>query len=841
MAKRQKFRRQRFDLDYVKQCARGRWPEILARLGGIDPDILDEKQHHPCPKCGGTDRFRFTNLGSDGSVLCNQCGRTGDGLGTLVWMTGKVFAAVLAEVAAHLGIEPETAQSSPASPAGEAKNPAEHLIWLPWSEIQVAIWCLSKPPITPAAVLAVGGKLARYRNQFTVIALPVWSEKLDLDGAEPVGWCLYNVTGGPLPGRDGDVKVKLTAGSKPGLIGDMNRLRNASEIWKTEGPSDMLALLSLADLPHDHAVITNANGCGERPPGWWATIIAGRRTRVIHDADLPGQKGATGYTDDRGRWHHGWCEALGAANVVLPYPTADTHGQDLRDFLTSGATFGDLLALCQVAPAGHAPASKSSPVEAEDDYHRLARANIENYRQTSGAVIRYWREEFYTWKPSRGCYRKIGERDFRAKLTAAIKAEFDRLNIIAQREATGDEIPETKRVSTNLVTNVLNATSSLTNVPASVEMMTWLGVDGTKQQRSLVAMANGLIDVDKLLQDADESECILPHTPEWFSTVRLPYAFDAAAKCPRWDAFLERNLELDPERIKLLQEWAGYLLLPDTGQQKFLVLEGEGANGKSVYCAAIAAMLGRENCAHVPLEIFADRFAKTSTLGKLVNICADVGELDKMAEGYLKSFTSGDVMEFGRKFLESVNCAPTARLMLACNNRPRFSDRSSGVWRRMLLVPWRVQIGSEERIANMDKPWWWEQSGELPGIFKWALIGLDRLRQQGRFTESELCKEAIEDYRQEANPARQFLMEHTELGSGGTKCHEIYELYAWWSEKTGHRPLGERQFGKEVKRTYPETERKRGGLKSDRYWWYANVRFTVDDIFGKKTHDAELF
>jgi putative DNA primase/helicase len=61
------------------------------------------------------------------------------------------------------------------------------------------------------------------------------------------------------------------------------------------------------------------------------------------------------------------------------------------------------------------------------------------------------------------------------------------------------------------------------------------------------------------------------------------------------------------------------MLLPDTGQQSFLVLEGEGANGKSVYMAGLEAMLGEDNCSHVPLELFGDRFSRTQTLGKLAN------------------------------------------------------------------------------------------------------------------------------------------------------------------------------------------------------------------------------
>ena len=65
--------------------------------------------------------------------------------------------------------------------------------------------------------------------------------------------------------------------------------------------------------------------------------------------------------------------------------------------------------------------------------------------------------------------------------------------------------------------------------------------------------------------------------------------FDPDADCLRWSAFLERNLEGDQERIALLQEWYGLCLTRDTNRQKFLVMEGEGANGKSVACAALSS------------------------------------------------------------------------------------------------------------------------------------------------------------------------------------------------------------------------------------------------------------
>ena len=61
------------------------------------------------------------------------------------------------------------------------------------------------------------------------------------------------------------------------------------------------------------------------------------------------------------------------------------------------------------------------------------------------------------------------------------------------------------------------------------------------------------------------------------SAVSLPYDYDARATCPKWLVFLDTVLEGDVERIKLLQQWFGYLLTPDTTLHAFMVLEGEGA------------------------------------------------------------------------------------------------------------------------------------------------------------------------------------------------------------------------------------------------------------------------
>jgi putative DNA primase/helicase len=64
-----------FDRPYKEQF-RNKWKGILPHFG-LSLKLLNGK-HGPCPFCGGTDRFRFTDYRGNGDWICNQCG-AGDG------------------------------------------------------------------------------------------------------------------------------------------------------------------------------------------------------------------------------------------------------------------------------------------------------------------------------------------------------------------------------------------------------------------------------------------------------------------------------------------------------------------------------------------------------------------------------------------------------------------------------------------------------------------------------------------------------------------------------------------------------------------------------------------
>jgi len=231
------------------------------------------------------------------------------------------------------------------------RDPSEHLAFMPWAPGLVALWCKHKPGVEPESVQEAGGRLARYRDQHTVVALPIFGP--GFTAADPTGWIIYNSTGRELPvfhGRDKKTgkaakptwtkKPFSTYGSEHGLIGQhaLDRLTATDAdparqlLWKVEGPTDLLALWAIIppEKRDNHLVITNSNGATENPQPWMQALFAGRNVIVVGDADVPGQAGAA-------KWAAWAAKAAGEVRIVkaaaMGFEVTETHGKDLRDFL----------------------------------------------------------------------------------------------------------------------------------------------------------------------------------------------------------------------------------------------------------------------------------------------------------------------------------------------------------------------------------------------------------------------------------------------------------------------------------------------------------------------------
>jgi putative DNA primase/helicase len=472
--------------------------------------------------------------------------------------------------------------------------------------------------------------------------------------------------------------------------------------------------------------------------------------------------------------------------------------------------------------------SSDTPVlEHHDDPHRLAQAYLHPSRSEIAfrRSLKFWRDDFWVWDSRR--YRRHAIYDLSAEVTTVIKQDFDRWARRRKVTEKGDK-PKVAKVTRSLVSNVIQALKGLTLVAAEIEQPEWIGF--TKRPGgTLLAVANGLVDLDRLIA-GEQKKVLLPHSAAWFSPICLPYAYDPRATCARWLRFLVEMFEGDAERIALVQEWFGYCLIVDTSFQKFLILFGDGANGKTVLLDCLIALVGEPNVSHVPLELFGQRFQLTPTLGKLANVVSEVSEMDRVAEATVKAFVAGDAMYFDRKNQDGMHTRPTARLVVASNSLPAFDDRSRGLWRRLMLLPCDVTIAPDQQDRQLTA----KLLNELPGIFLWSVEGLRRLREQRRFTEPAASQGVLTEYQAERNPARAFLLEQMQQCSNSILCGELYDRYKAWCKHNGYSPLNNRQFGKEVQRVFPGVLRHRdlGGRDDDRPYRYVGLGL-------RSTDDAE--
>jgi putative DNA primase/helicase len=110
----------------VADLARGKWPEILCAVGGINQRYLDNK-HKDCPSCKeGTDRFRFDDKDGLGTWFCSKCGGRdgtgggGTGISLLMRVKSWDYKQAAQAVETYLGVGSEM----PIKPPIDAKPPA---------------------------------------------------------------------------------------------------------------------------------------------------------------------------------------------------------------------------------------------------------------------------------------------------------------------------------------------------------------------------------------------------------------------------------------------------------------------------------------------------------------------------------------------------------------------------------------------------------------------------------------------------------------------------------------------------------------------------------------------
>jgi putative DNA primase/helicase len=225
--------------------------------------------------------------------------------------------------------------------------------------------------------------------------------------------------------------------------------------------------------------------------------------------------------------------------------------------------------------------------------------------------------------------------------------------------------------------------------------------------------------------------------------------------------------------------------------EKALLLYGSGANGKSVLFDVMNAMLGRENTANYSLSDLLQEHNRAQIANKLLNYGSEINA--SVTKDVFKNLVSGEPIMARLKYGNSFLMESYAKLCFNCNELPKDIEQTEAYFRRLVIVPFRVTIPEDEQDKELAQK---IIASELSGVFNWMLSGLQRLLRQKRFTESQIVRDTIKAYREEADSVACFLNESEHEPDGLLK--EIYSDYRAYCLDSGMKPLGKQKFRKRL-------------------------------------------
>ncbi len=297
------------------------------------------------------------------------------------------------------------------------------------------------------------------------------------------------------------------------------------------------------------------------------------------------------------------------------------------------------------------------------------------------------------------------------------------------------------------------------------------------ENKNFINLKNGMLKLSTME--------LKTHSKKYYSTVQLPFEYDPDASCEQFQNYLVSVFEGDEERIRLLQEWFGYLLTCETKAQKALVLYGSGSNGKGVCSSIIEALVGRENISYASLADLSNQFIRATLFDKQLVMCSE-NEISSFNTQYFKQIVGGDTcITASHKNKKPFEFFPYCKVVMSTNNLPDTRDRTDGFYRRLQFIHFSKYFSEEEKDVNLTE----KLKTELPGILNWALIGLQRLREHDyRFSPCKSSERLLHEYRVEQNPFLEFVSECLNVDTPQSKEENriVYNSFKDWCHQNGH-------------------------------------------------------
>lgn len=286
-----------------------------------------------------------------------------------------------------------------------------------------------------------------------------------------------------------------------------------------------------------------------------------------------------------------------------------------------------------------------------------------------------------------------------------------------------------------------------------------------------------------------------PHTPALLSRRKSAVDYKADAKCPLYDKFLDEQVQLQKDQVRVIDQFSGLLLTPDITKQKMLVLIGKPGCGKSTLLDLWSDVLGdcaTQNGLHeIASEAF--RFRGASLVGKTLCWFDEVEVTRSNMGNSLINLITGQQIRVERKGINGiVPVQNKLKCVLTANTLPRSAEM--GIYRRMILIylnySFYDNMTDNKNIRQLLR-------AEASGVLNRMLRGLRDVVDAGGFTTIDGHNDLIEEYKASSNTVAEFLEEHFDFDYDATKLSTktLLEAYKRYSDDKYANSLTPQRFG----------------------------------------------
>ena len=301
---------------------------------------------------------------------------------------------------------------------------------------------------------------------------------------------------------------------------------------------------------------------------------------------------------------------------------------------------------------------------------------------------------------------------------------------------------------------------------------------------------------------------------EDYLTTQLPVDYVEGAQCPRFQQFLVEVFEGEADaaqKIQCILEFIGYTLLATCRYEKFMLLIGSGANGKSVLLGVVEALVGHKFVAAVQPSQFENRFQRAHLHTKLANIVTEIAEGAEIADAQLKSIVSGELTTAEHKMRPPFDFRPFATCWFGTNHMPHTRDFSDALFRRAIVMTFNNKFEGQRCDPHLKD----RLLEELPGILVAGLQAVAGVIARGGFTVPESSIAATREWRNESDQVAQFVEEACQLVTGESiSSVALYTAYTDWAVTAGiKKTLGRKKFTTRLIRLGPVADRGTGGIR----------------------------